>query len=282
MRHINTREISSTTVFLTLLLVGFLLIPFVSFAQEIEFSRNLRQEMRGDDVYALQVLLNTNPETQVSTEGAGSPGQETYYFGAKTKSAVIRFQEKHSTTVLAPWGLVKGTGYVGQTTRSALSRIQKVVREGGGGTTQLVAGAPTIISIEPNTITKINQDIVITGTGFTSTENTILVSTEKDDKFKNINSTNGTILSATINFSTGEKIKQAIQSAVKSNADYSAIVAAFLKNMQYRGPVSSQYPDGIIKTDRYVPVTFVVKNANGTSNVFKVNVDMKEVLLPSQ
>ncbi len=75
-------------------------------------SRDLKLGMTGEDVKALQVILNRKGYT-VATTGAGSVGNETTYFGPATQAAVIKFQSARNITPAA--------GYVGPLTRAALS-----------------------------------------------------------------------------------------------------------------------------------------------------------------
>jgi peptidoglycan hydrolase-like protein with peptidoglycan-binding domain len=80
------------------------------------FTRDLMIGSQGDDVKSLQIFLNSHGFI-VSESGAGSPGNETNYFGNATKSAVIRFQETYSDAILKPLGLTAGTGLFGEGTR---------------------------------------------------------------------------------------------------------------------------------------------------------------------
>jgi peptidoglycan hydrolase-like protein with peptidoglycan-binding domain len=87
------------------------------------WERNLKVGSTGEDVLALQKLLNSESSTQIAKTGVGSPGMETKSFGPLTKAAVIKFQEKHASEILSPVGLAKGTGAVGVFTRAKLNAL---------------------------------------------------------------------------------------------------------------------------------------------------------------
>lgn len=77
------------------------------------FSRSLTVGSRGEDVQKLQQILNVDPATRIAQTGAGSPGNETTYFGPATKNAVIRYQQKY--------GITPSVGFVGPLTRNKLN-----------------------------------------------------------------------------------------------------------------------------------------------------------------
>ena len=81
----------------------------------VKFFRSLRIGSFGEDVYRLQSFLNAEGFT-VSVYGAGSVGNETCYFGPKTRQALIRYQNFYRSDILTPLGLYSGTGYFGPMT----------------------------------------------------------------------------------------------------------------------------------------------------------------------
>lgn len=80
----------------------------------LSFTRYLSIGMTGSDVKALQEILIEEGVWQRTDIGA------TGYFGPITKAAVIRYQERYASEILAPWGLTSGTGFVGPSTLAHL------------------------------------------------------------------------------------------------------------------------------------------------------------------
>jgi hypothetical protein len=87
------------------------------------YNAELGQGARGQGVMALQQFLNMSADTRVAASGPGSPGNETSYYGPLTAQAVTSFQEKFSADVLAPLGLMSGTGYWGSSTGSKAQEL---------------------------------------------------------------------------------------------------------------------------------------------------------------
>ncbi|MDP2664605.1 MAG: peptidoglycan-binding domain-containing protein [bacterium] len=81
------------------------------------FQKNLFLGMKSSEVECLQKFLKSQG-AQVYPEGL-----VTGYFGPLTRNAVIRFQEKYASEVLAPLGFQGGTGYVGPRTRMKMNEL---------------------------------------------------------------------------------------------------------------------------------------------------------------
>lgn len=94
-----------------------------------QFTRNLTVGSTGEDVRQLQIFLNAQGYTLSST-GAGSPGNETTYFGPRTRDAVSRFQQAHGITPTA--------GYFGPITRAKVHELM------AASPTQPVTPGPTV------------------------------------------------------------------------------------------------------------------------------------------
>lgn len=84
------------------------------------FSTNLSFGIASTDVKKLQQYLNSHGFI-LDSSGAGSTGQETTFFGPKTKQALIKFQEEYAEFILKPYGLTKGTGFFGEKTREYIN-----------------------------------------------------------------------------------------------------------------------------------------------------------------
>lgn len=120
------------------------------------FPRALKLGMNGEDVREMQRVLNTDPVTRVQDSGPGSPGQETAYFGALTRAAVIRFQEKYSQQILTPNGLSSGTGFAGSYTLDILVQLKDLM---AGSQTFVPQGTVVATNPTPSTSSTPNSPV---------------------------------------------------------------------------------------------------------------------------
>lgn len=83
------------------------------------FEKNLKYGMRNNDVKYLQIILKKEMGPPTYPENVPATG----YFGYWTQKAVIAFQKKYASTILAPLRLTKGTGVVGKNTKAKLNQL---------------------------------------------------------------------------------------------------------------------------------------------------------------
>ena len=87
------------------------------------FYSDLKIGVSSQEVKELQIMLNKDPDTKITSSGAGASGNETDFFGLLTHTSVIKFQNKYAAEILAPAGLTQGTGFVGYLTRKKLNTM---------------------------------------------------------------------------------------------------------------------------------------------------------------
>lgn len=87
------------------------------------FTTDFNLGSKNSEIIKIQKFLNTFPETQIASSGAGSTGQETEYFGSRTFAAVFAFQSKYAEEILTPVGLLNPTGYWGGATRAQANKL---------------------------------------------------------------------------------------------------------------------------------------------------------------
>lgn len=89
------------------------------------FARTLRFGMSGEDVRALQKLMNCLG-FKLAESGPGAPGEETNMFVGRTHGAVIKFQEKYAPDILAQIGATKGTGIFAEYSRKKAQELLRI------------------------------------------------------------------------------------------------------------------------------------------------------------
>ena len=113
------------------------------------FTQNHKMGQTGGDIMNIQKYMNANGFA-VSATGAGSPGNETSYFGSRTKAAVVAWQNANAAAVLAPVGLSAGTGYWGSSSRAfANANCGSTTTPGTGTTVPTGTGVTVAAAAQP-------------------------------------------------------------------------------------------------------------------------------------
>ncbi len=131
------------------------------------FTLNHQMGDEGGEVMDIQKFLNAQGFAVAAT-GAGSPGNETSYFGSRTQQAVVAWQNANAASVLAPVGLSAGTGYWGPSSRAYANSM------GGGSTTPTVptgTGVTVSAAAQPANGLAVENAARVPYTKFTLTNN---------------------------------------------------------------------------------------------------------------
>ncbi len=96
--------------------------PVVPPTNSAKFTKDLWYQIQDVEVVMLQKFLNMSG-FKVSETGPGASGEETDYFGSKTRDALVRFQEAYKDKILTPLGLTVGIGFFGPQTRNFINSL---------------------------------------------------------------------------------------------------------------------------------------------------------------
>ena len=247
------------------------------------FSRNLSLGSSGSDVQELQIVLNQNSATRVALSGAGSPGQESTYFGTLTKQAVIKFQNLYPSEILLPAGLTVGNGFVGMLTRNVLNSLLEAsttsitsttnsfstttatsIQNNQTNSTTTASTTPIVFvfSVNPFQV-KPGGTVVISGSGFSTSSNSVYLG---DTLIGNSISTSTTELSfqvpQTISLNT-YKVRVTNNSGDSTN-DFQA-VNLVITNSPLPTPVISSISPGTIDASSTVSISGTGFTQSGNS-----------------
>ena len=115
----------------------------------VTFSRNLTVGSTGSDVKCMQALMNANGY-QIATSGAGSPGNETMYFGPLTLAKVQALQAAQGWTPANQVGpLTRGllNSWIGSSPSPTPTPTPTPVPTGAGLTVALASDNPASGSV---------------------------------------------------------------------------------------------------------------------------------------
>lgn len=185
------------------------------------FPTNLSLGSSGVSVLLLQQTLNRYPDTRIASTGPGSPGNETGYFGLLTRAAVVRFQAKYASAILAPAGLARGNGYVGFYTRITLNTLSAPT-----ASATPVALSPAILAA--STTTSQNPNLVNLDTYLASIDS---MATEQGSSTAAI-----------------EAMNQQVREAAATTTDYRATFLRLVQEQSHQAKVDDSFVGKVVAT----------------------------------
>lgn len=243
---------------INLFLIALFLLPSLASAESELFTRYLQKGDSGADVLILQKVMNTDPETQVSASGKGSPGLETEFFGELTKQAVIKYQKKNALgNKYGFFTLYSGAlddrtraslnGKVDEAQQTIIStstpatasqqRLNEIYRASNAS-----SSTPFIQNIDPETA-KNGDYITINGRNFsTSTPNIVRM----------------TYNSVTATSSDGTTLRVRVQSSLQNMFEKEA------------DDLDEDEKDSVREKMSELPLFLTIQNINGISNAYQI------------
>lgn len=177
------------------------------------FTTTLRFGVTSQEVVFLQQVLNKSSDTQVAVSGIGSPGHESAYFGAKTLSAVKRFQNKYRSEVLVPAGVASPTGFVGALTLKKL-RTLAYIQSSSPVTSVLSPTLPAVLNVPGTPST--SQPATPLAIGAPSSVNPVAPPVYPN--LKNLDAYVAAVRAATLNNGTSPEVVDIIEKNIRNLA----------------------------------------------------------------
>jgi len=146
------------------------------------------------------------------------------------------------------------------------------ISEMPAGRTASPASPPHIDSISPLIATTNPYEVIISGSGFASANNAVLIPSESQYGFGGIPSADGKTLKIEVPFSLADKVKQQL-SALPAGVNRDEFITAFVSHLIGTGG-NILHQNGVT----YIRVPLSVQNVNGESNTAYMDVDFAALL----
>ena len=222
------------------------------------FGQDLFLGVQGPEVLCLQRFLNASGFT-VASDGAGSPGRETDYYGSRTMRAVAQWQSL--------MGVAPTHGFFGPRSRAAYRILTQKAVPVPVSTALSAVTSPIMTSVSPDHITD-GDMVVIRGSGFTADGNFIRYSIDPPGFTGRNASVNNE--GTTLNMQIDTKIRATLQNQIGGlpQAAQKEIKMQFAKSIHVEYGVDAPEDIG------YIPIDLVVSNGNGVSAPFTIYVNV--------
>ena len=229
------------------------------------FGQDLFLGVQSPEVLCLQKFLNISGFT-VASDGAGSPGRETDYYGPRTMRAVAQWQSL--------MGVAPTHGFFGPRSRAAYRALApKAVQAQTPPSPPVsipnvaVSPSPSIASVVPDRIAD-GDTIVINGSGFATDEENLMRYSIDPPGFtgRGVGAEGAGRMSMLIDIGIREKLRDQIASVPEA-------VQNELK-IHFAKSISAQYGITAAEGIGYIPIDLTVSNSNGISAPFTIYVNV--------